>query len=243
MQMICNHNGFDSKVLKNANEAVQQILQILTRMGFSEERAIIPCKEWITRLGTPSEQPVDRQRWATLTFIMGLGLEHFGIRAEARKLWLSGNKMSKVATSAGIPEAPQSDPLYPCWIMSEVQESEWQSKCRGVTAAGAIATFLGAARQLTYNARNRSGCAYMDGWAPVQLPEQTARCLGILKAILRLCMLRLSEKPALLENDVMINAFSEVLMMVIDPRSVDAGQMESNNTVNTGFNNFASFRA
>merc|ERR1712072_241896 len=98
------------KVLNQAMEAAQQTVQILGNMGVREDVCCASCKGWISVLGTSREDPSQRRLWDQLTFVLGLGLEHFSVRQEGRKVWLSQQRTSNVAMSGGIPEVPQADP-------------------------------------------------------------------------------------------------------------------------------------
>merc|ERR1712100_177907 len=106
-----------------------------------------------------------------LTFALGLGLEHFAIRQEDRKVWLSAQKTSQVATSGGIPMLPPLDPSRPFFMIGELREGDYNSTCRSATAACAASTAVGAARDLKYDTTR--GCLVLDNWAPVRMSQAT----------------------------------------------------------------------
>lgn len=189
LRNVCVREQMDIKVLLQVRDVVDQTLGILSEIFYAD-----PVQSWsadIPRIGTASETQFDRQCWESLTFLLGLALEHIAVGNDgSRKVWLSQRKESKVSVSVGIPEVPQRSPERPFYIFSHLQENEWNSSCRGVTAAGAAATILGAARDLRYDPQN--GVLLVDNWAPIRMPFHSAQLLGATRAALRVCMLDLS---------------------------------------------------
>jgi len=194
---VCMRENLNFKVFLQVNDAAEQTAGILSRMGFGPDP--VSYKEWLWQLGTRAETHEHHTKWATLVFLLGIGLEHFAVRKSlSRKVWVGKGKTSQVALSPGIPEVPPQDPMRPFFLFAELQESEWTSNCRGVSAAGAIATILGAARELRYD--HVRGCLLLDGWAPVKLSHESAVRLGAARSALRICLLTVAKDPAAQES-------------------------------------------
>jgi len=205
---VCMRENLNFKVFQQVNDAAEQTSGILSRMGFGPDP--VSCKDWLCQIGTRSETQEHQAKWATLIFLLGMGLEHFAVRKSlSRKVWVGQGKTSQVALSVGIPEVPPQDPMRPFFLFAELQESEWSSSCRGVSAAGAIATILGAARELRYD--HGRGCLLLDGWAPVKLSHESAVRLGAARSALRICLLTIAKDPATRESCHQIPLFAQLI--------------------------------
>jgi hypothetical protein len=216
--MYCSKNWLNIKVLKHMQDAVDQILNILRQMGLSSHA--VDCR-WIADVGSPSEEVEQRRNWEALSFLLSLGAEHFAMRRpHSRKVWLGPGKQSTVPVSMGIPEVPPQNPNHPFMIVGELRENKWNSKCTNVSAAGAVATILGAARELRYDDSNQ--CLVLDGWAPVKLSYANAKRLGGARTMLRQCLLSLSEDPRRKETDETIMSCGALLRQLCDPAQHDA---------------------
>jgi len=216
----CMQNWLEHRVLKQVIEVTDQTLQILQQMGFTTESALTPCHAWLSQLNTKDETSDHRCLWAMMTFLLGLGLEHFGLRHDARRVWLNLNSTSNIGLSPAIPESPEADPLRPFIIFGELRENQWNSSCRGATAAGAIATLLGAARDLCWEGHR--GCVMMDGWAPVTMSPQTASMLGSVRLALRVSILELAGDPSNMKNLTLIPTLTGLLSHLCDPEHSSA---------------------
>jgi len=133
---------------------------------------------------------------------------------------LNLNSTSNIGLSPAIPESPEADPLRPFIIFGELRENQWNSSCRGATAAGAIATLLGAARDLCWEGHR--GCVMMDGWAPVRMSPQTASMLGSVRLALRVSILELAGDPSNMKNLTLIPTLTGLLSHLCDPEHSSA---------------------
>jgi len=219
--MVCQRDRLNYKTLLHVSEAVEQTLGILRNMGFGE-KAIGPCWRWLSTIGTPHDSPENHQNWSALTFLLGLGLEHFAVRRGlSRKVWLGPGKTSQVALSPGIPEVPPEDPAYPIFLFAELRENEWNSTCRSVTTAGAVATFLGAARSVRYDFSKNA--VLLDGWAPLKLGYETALRLGAARTALRACLLSMAKDPSAIETSSQVAEFGQVMRELCTPHPPEFG--------------------
>lgn len=222
---FCWQHWLDEKVIAKVTEAKEQTLRILTGMGFGAE-AVAPCQGWISTLGTADETEDARKLWAMLTFLLSFGLEHFAVRRQGtRKVWVGPTKQSSVQASPGIPEVPNMDMSRPFFIFAELRENEWNSSCRVVTASGAAAVILGAARDLIYSAE--TGCLLVDGWAPVRLSYRSAARLSAMRAALRVCMLHIAKAGygTGAEGDWVVTAFQALLSELCMPVEQSLGAL------------------
>jgi len=105
------------------------------------------------------------------------------------------------------------------------QHGEYSSNCRGATAACAVSTAVGAARDLKYDPAR--GALVLDRWAPVRMSQATAECVGYLHTILRICLLQFATRPSNATEDPFIRGFADVLAMVCDP-AASSGQTQLN---------------
>merc|ERR1711988_1195722 len=100
MTHACYRLKLDPAVFSGVVEAIKQTCQMLRNMGAMEKES---GKGLLANLGTEKESDEERQRWNVLTFLMGIGLEHFAVRIPcARKVWLGQGEQGSVAASAAI---------------------------------------------------------------------------------------------------------------------------------------------
>jgi len=211
----CRQEFINYQSFKHIAAVTEQTLHTLQSMNFEAE-ATGSCKEWIMQMGTEGESEGHQQLWSALTFLFGVGVEHFAVRMGiGRKVWLSPTKSSQMALSPGVPEVPPNDASRAFVLFGELREGDWNSSCRGVTAAGAIATTLGAARDLTYDAQK--GNLLLDGWAPVAMSPQLAARLVATRLALRSCLLNIAKSPGTLSEHAAIASFRALLYELVHP--------------------------
>mmetsp|Transcript_139548 Transcript_139548/g.362835 ORF Transcript_139548/g.362835 Transcript_139548/m.362835 type:complete len:1234 (+) Transcript_139548:117-3818(+) len=215
LERVCRQEFVNYQSFKHIAAVADQTLQILRGMGF-EADATGSCREWIMQMGTEGESEGHQQLWSALTFLLGVGLEHFAVRMGiGRRVWLSPTKTSQMSLSPGVPEIPPSDPLRCFVLFGELRESEWTSSCRAVSAAGAVATTLGAARDLTYDVAK--GNLLLDGWAPVAMSPQLAARMVATRLALRSCLLNVAKSPDALSEHGAITSFRALLYELLHP--------------------------
>lgn len=218
-EAACYKEGINYRTFLFVKECVGQTMGTLRQMDFDPE-ALGSCKEWIYELGTDAETDSHLQLWSGVTFLLGFGLEHFAMRkGMGRKVWIGQHRMSQVTLSPGVPENSTVDLLRPFLLINELREAEWQSRCNGVTAAGAFSTILGAARDLSYD--TETGCLMVDHWAPVRMSPLNAARLVSIRMALRLCLLNIARTPRLLNQDPNIAAFRALLFDLTRPQAVE----------------------
>merc|ERR1712070_71150 len=128
----CHRLKLDASVVSGVMEAVKQTCTLLRSMGALEKET---GKGLLTNLGMENESDEERRRWGVLTFLLGIGLEHFGVRIPcSRKVWLGKGEQGSVAASAAILETPPFDPKRPFYIFAEMRATDWKTSCKEVTA-------------------------------------------------------------------------------------------------------------
>lgn len=219
-QNHCSKKGLEYKVLNQVKEASEQTIQILGKMGLKEETCCASCRGWISQLGSDNDDPSQLRLWDQLTFSLGMGVEHFVMRQEGRKVWLTHTRTATLQYSGGIPEAPAYDASHPFFLIGELRETDFSSSCKMATATCAISAAIGAARDLKYDAYR--SCLILDDWAPVAVSRETAECLAHLQTILRICLLQFAARPETVETDPFIRGFADVIASVVDATDASA---------------------
>eukprot|EP00747_Dinoflagellata_sp_TGD_P009486 gnl/TRDRNA2_/TRDRNA2_119000_c0_seq1.p1 gnl/TRDRNA2_/TRDRNA2_119000_c0~~gnl/TRDRNA2_/TRDRNA2_119000_c0_seq1.p1 ORF type:complete len:288 (+),score=32.94 gnl/TRDRNA2_/TRDRNA2_119000_c0_seq1:1-864(+) len=183
---FCQNLQLTVSILQQVADEADQLQGILCCLGFNKQ-SMPYCGKWILASGTDQKRLYHRQ-WAGLTYLLGQGMQHFALRKPmSRQVWLQDGRPATAALSPGIPDSPIDDSLHPFLLFSELRPGRWSSSCRGATAAGGIATLLGAARFLGYD--SQLGCAMLDGWAPIRMSFETAARLGAARTALWICLL------------------------------------------------------
>eukprot|EP00929_Paragymnodinium_shiwhaense_P031664 TRINITY_DN17692_c0_g1_i1.p1 TRINITY_DN17692_c0_g1~~TRINITY_DN17692_c0_g1_i1.p1 ORF type:complete len:1207 (-),score=325.75 TRINITY_DN17692_c0_g1_i1:212-3832(-) len=185
----CHKLRLEYSVVRGLLEAIQQTLGMLKQMGAIKSSNVGESKAWLSRLGSDNETADDKRKWALTSFLLGIGLEHFGVRvAFSRKIWLGQGVQGTIPPSAAVQDSGANfDPDRPCCVFADMRATDWKTNCKEVTALSSPSAMIGAAREISYDPS--SGCTYLDGWAPLRMKYDTACRLTAMQQALRVCLL------------------------------------------------------
>jgi len=196
-----NDRMVNGNTLRQILDAAQQLLAILLEIGFPQQQKFMGIDPGL-------------REWHLIQYFIALGLNHWGVFKDPRKLWLGTNEVGNMAQNSAC--AIDGMPEEAFYTYFEQARNHTKIQCRMLSNLPIIPIMLGSLVSMPWHNER----VLLDHWLPITCRFDTAALIGAARAGTEAMMLRIAHTPGLCSStDQPLAQFIGLMYDLVDPQA------------------------